>query len=254
MFSTTTLLVILSTFVGTINVAHSFLQQANQLKTFYSNNEKRATVVSLSAALAKEDLIRITKEYITNPSPDYWSDDFIFRGPVIGPLVKKDIIDTLTSVSKDLNTAFPDYEMNAFGFTADDPIEPNRVWYFIRPRGTFLGPFKHPTMGMIEPTGAKYIGPPEARSVIWNDEGKIKYQSVGYVTDRFTGDTTGGRGAVFGQYAVMGQEIDANVGSVGTIFLQRLTGLLPEGMVPLSFSKKEDLPAWWTDERMGAEK
>ena len=95
--------------------------------------------------------------------------------------------------------SFPDLETNAFGFTADDPIEPNRVWYFVRPRGTFSGkPFKHPVVGDIEATGAKVIAPPEARSMVFDDEGKIKHVSVGYVVDRFTGDTTGGKGAVFG--------------------------------------------------------
>ena len=124
----------------------------------------------------------------------------------------------------------------------------------MRPRGTFSGPFRHPTAGVIEPTNAPYIAPPEARSVIWTDDKLIRYQSVGYVTDRFTGDTTGGRGAIFGQYAVMGQEIDANPGAWTTVFLQKLTEIFPDGMIPKSYSKKEDLPDWWTDERMGAEK
>jgi hypothetical protein len=207
----------------------------------------------LSVSLPKDELIRLTKDYLENPSPDKWSEDFVFRGPVIGPLVKKDIINTLGAVAKDLQVAFPDYELNAFGFTADDPIEPNRVWYFVRPRGTFLGPFNHPVVGTIEPTGAKYVAPPEVRSVLYNDEGLIQLQTVGYVVDRFTGDTTGGRGAVFGQYAVMGQAIDATVGSPATILLQKLSQLLPDGMIPLSYSKKENIPSWWTDPRRGAE-
>ena len=47
-----------------------------------------------------------------------------------------------------------------------DPTEPNRVWYFERPRGTFLGAIDHPVIGRVERTGAEYIGPPEARSVL----------------------------------------------------------------------------------------
>ena len=182
------------------------------------------------------------------------ADDFIFRGPVIGPLTKEDFAATLESVGNDSGTAFPDLQSNRFGFSADDPIEPNRVWYFERPRGTFTGPFNHPVVGRIEPTGAKYVGPPEARSVIFNDDGKVKYQSVGYVTDRFTGDTTGGRGAVFGLYAVMGQDIDDTIGSPITVLLQKVAQWLPQGMVPRSYSMKESLPVWWKDPRMGAEK
>ena len=197
-----------------------------------------------------EELVAMALDYTANPSPDWWADEFVFRGPVIGPLCKKDLVATLTANS-DLQTAFPDMEANAFGFCADDPIEPNRVWYFVRPRGTFSGPFQHPTKGLLPPTNAPYIGPPEVRSVVFNTDGKIRYQTVGYVVDRFTGDTTGGRGAVFGQYAVMGEEIDGNPGSWSTVFLQKLSEYLPS--VPQSYSKSEDLPTWWTDERRGAE-
>ncbi|CAB9511578.1 expressed unknown protein [Seminavis robusta] len=224
----------------------------------YTNSpQKQSYRTTPLYALPKDQLLQLAKEYVANPSLEALADDFIFRGPVIGPLNKKDFAATFESVAKsenDIGTAFPDMEPNAFGFTADDPVEPNRVWYFVRPRGTFTGPFDHPVVGRIEPTGAKYIAPPEARSVIFNDEGRVQYQSVGYVTDRFTGDTTGGQGAVFGLYAVMGQELDDTVGSPVTVLLQKIAEWLPEGMVPKSYSKKEELPSWWKDERMGAQK
>ena len=216
--------------------------------------KKKSIQFSLSA-LPKEELERLTEEYLATPSPDWWADDYVFRGPVIGPLVKKDFIETLKGVAggpDSLEIAFPDLNVNVFGITADDPIEPNRVWYFVRPRGNFTGPFEHPVVGTIEPTGAEYIAPPEARSVVFNDEGKIVYQTVGYVTDRFTGDTTGGRGAVFGMYAVMGQEIDATVGSPTTTLLQKLAMFLPG--IPKSYSDPKDWPKWWKDTRKGAEK
>jgi len=203
-----------------------------------------------------EIYLNLARAYVADPTPDKLASDFIFRGPVIGPLCKKDFIATLTTMSSKQNAslfdAFPDLEANVFGFSVD-PVEPNRVWYFTRPRGTFLGPFDHPVKGRIEPTGAKYVAPPEARSVIFDKDGKVKYQSVGYVTDRFTGDTTGGRGAVFGMYAVMGEEYDDSIGSPLMVFLQWLSNVLPEGTFPRSFSKREDLPSWWTDERMGSQ-
>eukprot|EP00541_Cyclophora_tenuis_P012028 CAMPEP_0116562164 /NCGR_PEP_ID=MMETSP0397-20121206/12006_1 /TAXON_ID=216820 /ORGANISM="Cyclophora tenuis, Strain ECT3854" /LENGTH=195 /DNA_ID=CAMNT_0004088427 /DNA_START=887 /DNA_END=1474 /DNA_ORIENTATION=- len=194
----------------------------------------------------------MTKDYLTNPSPDLLDDEYVFRGPVIGPLVKKDLVKALKSVGNGLEDAFPDYELNAFGFTADDPIEPNRVWYFVRPRGTFSGPFDHPINGRIEPTGEKLVGPPEARSMVWTEQGKIKHISVGYVVDRFTGDTTGGKGAVFGQYHVMGQGIDGTVGSWSTRFVQYLATMIPD-KIPKSWSKEEDIPVWWKDTRLGAD-
>ena len=201
----------------------------------------------------EELLIQRAKTYAANPTPDDLADDFIFRGPVIGPLAKPDFCATLSSVGgkNGIKDAFPDLEVNQFGFCVD-PTEPGRVWYLERPRGTFTGPFDHPVVGTIDPTGAKYIGPPETRSIIFDEEGKVKYQSVGYVADRFTGDTTGGRGAVFGLYYVMGQVLDATVGSLLTIALQKISKYLPD--IPKSYSKREDLPEWWTDDRMGAEK
>eukprot|EP01083_Nonionella_stella_P275961 937368_1 len=205
---------------------------------------------------SEKELIEIAKEFASKPTPESLAADFIFRGPVIGPLNKVDFVATLTAIqakeNKGLTDAFPDLELNNFGF-AVDPTEPGRVWYFQRPRGTFTGPFDHPVTGRIEPTGAAYVAPPEARSVIIDEDGLIKYASVGYVTDRFTGDTTGGKGAVFGMYHVMGEEMDDTIGSWKMIGLQWLSSILPEGTVPQSFSKKNELPDWWKDERMGAQ-
>lgn len=217
-----------------------------------NNNKNEDTTI-----IPDRELLQLAKCYVANPTPDQLSDDFVFRGPVIGPLCKKDFVATLKAVSSKekagLSDAFPDLETNVFGFSVD-VTEPNRVWYMERPRGTFSGPFDHPTSGRIEPTGAKYIGPPETRSVIFDENRKVKYQSVGYVADRFTGDTTDGKAAVFGMYHVMGEKLDANVGSIRMIFLQWLSSILPEEMnIPKSYSSKQDLPSWWTDERMGAQ-
>lgn len=87
--------------------------------------------------------------------------------------------------------------------------------------------------------------------MLFNEDGKIKYQSVGYITDRFTGDTTGGKGAVFGLYEVIGQPIDATVGGKVMGIMQKVSSKLPGGILPKSFSSKEDIPAWWTDKRRG---
>jgi hypothetical protein len=150
------------------------------------------------------DFIRLAREFVANPSADRLAEDSIYRGPLIGPIAKKDYFNVLKTVAGTQDIAFPDRELNAFGFTCDDPIEPTRVWYFMRERATFSGPFQIPAGITIQPTGKKFIGPPEARSFIFNDDGKIKHFSAGYVADRFTGDTTNGLGAVFGKYEVIG--------------------------------------------------
>lgn len=43
----------------------------------------------LRSTLTPDDLIRLTKEYLADPSPDKLADDYVFRGPIVGPLVKK---------------------------------------------------------------------------------------------------------------------------------------------------------------------
>lgn len=222
--------------------------------TTHTGAVKSAAPSALFGALSEDELISLTKDYLKSPSPDFWADDFVFRGPVIGPLAKKDLIDTLTTL--DPTESFSDFESNAFGFSVD-PIESNRVWFFIRPRGRFTKSYTHPVFGKVEPTGSELIGPPEARSVIWKDDKTIQYQSVGYVMDRYTGDTTNGMGAVFGLFHHMGIEpsLDDAVGSPTNQFLQWLSSrVLPDGMLPKSYSKEEDIPSWWTDKRRGCEK
>lgn len=226
---------------------------------YHSHSHSRTTSVSKPGmrtalnAFTQDELIAIAKKYTKGLKPEDLADDYVFRGPVIGPLSKGDILETLKGVAGDpVTIAFPDFESNAFGFTADDPIEPNRVWYFVRPRGTFNGPFQA-AFGEVKPTGAKYIGPPEVRSMVINDEGKIKHATVGYVADRFTGDTTKGKGAVFGMYEVVGLSIDAAVGSPKTQFIQKVAAVLPGGLIPKSYSAEKDIPKWWTDKRRGAE-
>lgn len=170
-----------------------YLSQKSNAASFPSESE-----VTRSQELTPADFIRLSKEYLADPSEDRLAEDFVFRGPLIGPIVKKDYFSTIKSVAVDQDTAFPDMQLNAFGFTCDDPIEPTRVWYFIRRRATFKGSFKTGVGITMQPTGKKFIGPPEARSFVFNEQGKIKHYSIGYVTDRFTGDTTGGMGAIFG--------------------------------------------------------
>ena len=75
-----------------------------------------------------EDLISMTKEYLDNPSPDYWSEDYVFRGPVIGPLSKNEFVNTAQAVLP--SDSFDPFEANAFGFSVD-PVEANRVWWMV---------------------------------------------------------------------------------------------------------------------------
>jgi hypothetical protein len=60
------------------------------------------------------------------------ADDFVFMGPVIGPLTKEEYIPAVTRFS--FSTVLPDLSVGAYNFHVD-PYEPNRVYYCSRSRG-----------------------------------------------------------------------------------------------------------------------
>lgn len=68
-----------------------FLQIATITVAFLSTPRTNSVRLHSSElnALTSDDLIRLTKEYLANPSPALLAEDFVFRGPVIGPLAKK---------------------------------------------------------------------------------------------------------------------------------------------------------------------
>ena len=67
-----------------------------------------------------------------------------------------------------------------------DPFEPNRVWWHTRATATNTGKFMRK-----EPTGKELLLPPQANSFVFNEEGKVKEITVGYVLDRRIGNTGG---------------------------------------------------------------
>lgn len=53
---------------------------------------QKATSPQLQSSLksaTSDNFIRLAKEYIADPSPDRLGENFVFRGPVVGPLGKK---------------------------------------------------------------------------------------------------------------------------------------------------------------------
>ena len=59
--------------------------------------------------------------------PDWYSKDYIFRGPIVGPINRADLDET--NVAFGLDAAFPDLERHAFGHCVD-PENPYRCLYF----------------------------------------------------------------------------------------------------------------------------
>lgn len=195
------------------------------------------------------DVLQKTKMYVDNrgSNPDsIYADDYVLRGPVIGPLTRKD----LTSTQGTLNVAeaFPDVETNPFGFT-QDPENPYRVFFFEKWRATHTGPLKAGAT-TVPPTGNRMEGPVHCNSVCWNPDGKIVYESVGAVIDRHEGNTEG-KAAVFGLLHTAGIRLPGSPGSTRLRLFQRIGHLF--GNSGRSFSQEEDIPSWWKSKSRGAD-
>jgi len=220
------------------------------LATAYDSAEMADTAAS-SASPNANILVDRAKDIVYNKSgfyskydSDVFSEDFVFRGPYIGPLNRRDYLDTMDAFG--IYNAFPDISPNAWGFSID-PKDPNRVWFMVRNTGTFNGSPLAPGTLNFQPNGAKLEGCPETFSIIFNEDRKVKYLSVGYVADRFEGNTDG-KGAAVGIFHVIGLPFP----KVGPVlkFVQYFASEIIR-QPPLSYST--DVPEWWTDNRKASD-
>jgi len=115
-------------------------------------------------------------------------DDFVGVGPLAGPIDKDGFLNAITQV--DFLKGFPDTNPN-YHFLRVDPFEPNRVWVQMRVRATNTGECMGP------PTNKALEFPPESYSLVFDDAGKVKKFTFGFVMDRLIGNT-GGLGGAFG--------------------------------------------------------
>jgi hypothetical protein len=181
-----------------------------------------------------------------------FADDFIFRGPVIGPLNKDDYEEVLEYFS--IYKAFPDISPNCFGFTVD-PENPLRVWYFVRATGTYQNPLGGPIGSIVKPNNEIYRGSPETWSLTFDENLKARLITAGYVSDRFDEDaTTDGFGLSFGILKTIGISLFSGPGDLRLLFIQAINGpLVKVGVSPKAVSAPEDVPSWWKNQKRGAD-
>jgi hypothetical protein len=199
------------------------------------------------------DVVGKTKEYVEmarTKEPysfeEIYDKDYVLRGPVIGPINRKDLQASQKGLG--LFQAFSNIELSTFGYTVD-PENPYRCFYFQRWRAVNDGDLD--AYGDIFPaTGAEVETPVATFCVVWTPEGKIIYEQVGAVVDRFEGNTAG-KAAVFGLLHAAGLKLPASPGSATFSFIQRLGHVL--GGRGRSWSKDEEVPAWWTSKSRGAD-
>lgn len=202
------------------------------------------------------DVVEKTKEYYynsQNATESMYDQDYVLRGPVVGPLTKKDLRDQQGESGFDLAKAFPDIERNGFGFT-QDPNNPFRCFWFEKWTATNMGSLKIGPIS-LPASGKKMDGPVHVNAVVWTPEGKIIYESVGAVTDRFEGNTNG-NAAVFGLLYTAGVPLSGSPGDRSLSLQQRIAFTLQElnlvkGLT--AFSRERDIPKWWKNKARGAE-
>lgn len=236
--------------LATLSFLVSSVEFCQAFSTTPSSNSQPIPV-----ALSNTDehpLIHLASEILYSKSGFYspydegaFAEDFVFRGPYIGPLNKQDYLQTMDAFQ--IYKAIPDINPNAWGFSID-PKDPNRVWFLVRNTGTFNGSPLAPNSLNVQPNGAKLDGCPETFSITFDEDRKIKYFTVGYVADRFEGNTNG-QGAAVGIFNVIGLPFP-KPGPV--LQFAQWFGTEVANIGPMSYSPK-DVPNWWKDQSRGSE-
>jgi len=122
------------------------------------------------------------------------ADDFVFLGGIIGPLNRRDYLNTVGSF--EVYNSFPDLQLDVGEFS-QDPNDPDRFWSIIRVSGTHLAPQSLGSVLPAIPVTRNRLQPgPQAVSVTFDAKNKVRLYTGGYVADRREGNT-GGLGAFF---------------------------------------------------------
>jgi hypothetical protein len=201
------------------------------------------------------DVIAKTEEYIERiqNSKEYGSyeeiydERYVLRGPVIGPINRADL--SLSQNGLGLRAAFPNVNIDTFGYTVD-PENPYRCFYFQRWRAVQEDDLDAYGDIFSAGSGTEAEMPVSIFNVVWTPEGKIIYEMVGAVVDRFEGNTEG-KAAVFGMLHHAGLKLNASPGDVVFGLIQRVGHAL--GGRGRSWSKDSDLPSWWVSKSRGAD-
>ena len=139
----------------------------------------------------------------------------------------------------DLGAAIPDFDARYHDFRAD-PDDPQRIWCQMRVTGTQTGELRFGGLGGVsakpQQPPVKFSNPPEAVSLKFDDEGRVRQITTGYPLDRRCG-TTGGLGGLFGVFEGLGYPLPTPLTRTSAQVLSPILSLL--GSSPA----KEAVPA-----------
>lgn len=228
---------------------------ATSIDVSVSTQDQPVLLDSETLLAAAESFMQTSTGYYSALDEDRLADDFVFRGPVIGPLGKHDYARVLEYFA--VYRALPDVAPNAFGFSVD-PEDPRRVWFLLRATGTYQqslgGALGNLAATVTPPDQRQYRGSTEVWSLTFNERLQVRYLSAGYVADLYEPNaTTGGRGLTFGVLASLGLPLPAGVGSPVLQVVQKVSRFLAgTGIVPLPYSSADNVPSWWKSDKFGA--
>lgn len=180
---------------------------------------------------------------------EYYATDYVFRGPIVGPLTRPDLLTTNNAFG--IDTSFPDLERQPFGH-AIDPENPFRVLYFERWKATHTGDFSLEGIPLTAPaTGNRSISPVMPLSITFTPDAKIVYETLTTAVDRFEGNTMG-KVAVFGLLETAGISLDNTVGNPILVLQQKVNRFFNGS--GQTHSQAADVPHWWKSKAVSAEK
>lgn len=155
------------------------------------------------------------------------AEDFEFVAPIVGPLKKSALVEA--SKGLDFGAAMPDFDARYHDWRPDSD-DPRRVWCSMRVTATQTGPLAFGGMTKLpQVPPAKVESPPEAVSFRFDEKGKLREITTGYVMDRRVGNT-GGLGGVFGIFEAIGSPLPSPLTrTTGELLapLMRLVGVAP---------------------------
>ena len=165
--------------------------------------DEAALIAAAGFPVAPETLIATAKEFLDSNNGidkrELFAADFQFAGPVVGPIDEDTFAKAFSSFK--ITDAFPDAKVQNYHFRVD-PFEPNRVCFTTKFKGTNTGKFA----GTIPATGIVVDSPPQTCTLVFNEEGKVKKFTIGYVMDRDQGNT-GGLGGAYGLLYAIGKPL-----------------------------------------------
>jgi len=176
------------------------------------------------------------------------ADDFEMMLPIIGPLTKTQIIGVTDGL--DFAGGFPDFNVRYHAFRLDHE-NPRRVWCQMRIVATHSGIVE--ILGITakpKDPPARIESPPEAVSITFNEDGKVREITTGYPLDRCSG-TTSGLGGLFGVLAGAGFPMPVQISrSAGEL----LAPIIRPFGAPIAEAEQVSVPSLAEEEALSEEK